>query len=253
MATIFPREEKVDLLFEKILGNPKACERLMETFYEEMDTDQEMTGGYLPPEKFAHALLDSYKNKDLTAFLMAVCQNSMFDLLRNSFLAPFRFNQDGKENPVILTDDDGNLKKNNKIKVSEKDYNRFKNVFRKAEKEKMYLAYGYRKKHLYDIETMEIEECEMGEHTGVLLVYELPDTVKEKQTEAQAYAEVWNIMMKLQDELPRSFVYYGQDAIQDGNTRYDELGVFLPIHKFFDLLEKNIETADYIVTSKRKK
>ena len=34
MATIFPREEKAEQLFEKILENPDACERLKDTFYE---------------------------------------------------------------------------------------------------------------------------------------------------------------------------------------------------------------------------
>lgn len=92
METIFPREEKADLLFDKILKDPEACERLMQTFYGEIDSDLELVGGYLPPEQFAKALFDAYKNRDLTAFLMAVCKNSMFDLLRNSFLAPFRFN-----------------------------------------------------------------------------------------------------------------------------------------------------------------
>ena len=33
METIFPREEKADLLFDKILKDPEACERLMQTFY----------------------------------------------------------------------------------------------------------------------------------------------------------------------------------------------------------------------------
>ena len=39
----------------------------------------------LPAKQFTAALFDAYENKDLTAFLMAVCQNSMFDLLRNAF------------------------------------------------------------------------------------------------------------------------------------------------------------------------
>ena len=47
-------------------------------------------------------------------------------------------------------------------------------------------------------------EYKMGEHIGLLLVYELPDTVKQQRTEAQAYAAVWDIMMKLQKDLPRS-------------------------------------------------
>lgn len=50
----------------------------------------------------------------------------MFDLLRNSFLAPFRFNADGQVNPYLLTDEDGNLIQTKEIHVSEKDYNRFK-------------------------------------------------------------------------------------------------------------------------------
>ena len=36
MATIFPREEKAEYLFDKILENSQACERLMETFYENL-------------------------------------------------------------------------------------------------------------------------------------------------------------------------------------------------------------------------
>ena len=73
-STLFPREEKAELLFEKILKDPEACRRLTETFYESMDADTDIECGYLPPEKFAYALLDAYKNRDLTALLMAICQ-----------------------------------------------------------------------------------------------------------------------------------------------------------------------------------
>ena len=230
-STLFPREEKAELLFEKILKDPEACRRLTETFYESMDADTDIECGYLPPEKFAYALLDAYKNRDLTALLMAICQNSMFDLLRNSFLAPFRFNADGQENPVFLTDEKGNFLREKGIHVSDRDYDR----------------YGYRKRHAYDEATMEVEEYKMGEHIGVLLVYELPDSVREKETEAQAYAAVWDIMMAIQKKLPRAFVYYGQDSVEDGGKRYDGLGVFLLIHKFADRLEKMIGIADEIV------
>ena len=41
----------------------------METFYESVESDGEYSGEVLPPEKFAKALFDAYKNKDLTAFL----------------------------------------------------------------------------------------------------------------------------------------------------------------------------------------
>lgn len=189
MATIFKREEKADILFEKILQNPEACRRLTETFYSELNIDPDILEGYLPPEKFARALFSAYKNRDITELLMAICQNSMFDLLRNSFLAPFRF----------------------------------------------------------DEKTMDVVECKMGEHIGILLVYELPDSVLKGETEAEAYAAVWDILLKLQKELPRSFVFYGQDSLEDEGTKYDELGVFLPIHKFAEKLEKRIERVDKIV------
>lgn len=189
MATIFKREEKADILFEKILQNPEACRRLTETFYSELNIDPDILEGYLPPEKFARALFSAYKNRDITELLMAICQNSMFDLLRNSFLAPFRF----------------------------------------------------------DEKTMDVVECKMGEHIGILLVYELPDSVLKGETEAEAYAAVWDILLKLQKELPRSFVFYGQDSLEDKGTKYDELGVFLPIHKFAEKLEKRIERVDKIV------
>lgn len=47
MATIFPREEKAEYLFDKILENPQACERLMETFYESVESDGEYSGEVL--------------------------------------------------------------------------------------------------------------------------------------------------------------------------------------------------------------
>ncbi len=47
------------------------------------------------------------KIKILSAFMMAVCNNSVFDLLRNSFLIPIRFNDKGVENPIFLTDENG--------------------------------------------------------------------------------------------------------------------------------------------------
>ena len=125
MATIFPREEKAEYLFDKILENPQACERLMETFYESLESDGEYSGEVLPPEKFAKALFDAYKNKDLTAFLLAICQHSMFDLLRNAYLVPFRFNADGHTNPYILTDGSGNLLNDCKKAVPDKMYHKF--------------------------------------------------------------------------------------------------------------------------------
>ena len=228
MATIFPREEKAEMLFDKILANPEACRRLKRTFYDAIDSGDEFVTENLPAKQFTAALFDAYENKDLTAFLMAVCQNSMFDLLRNAFLIPF----------------------NLPIHVKEKEYEKFRKVYQKRDKIKMYLAHGYKKRHCYDSETMETQEYKMGEHDGVLLIYELPDTVKEKKTEAEAYAAVWDIMMELQKELPNSVVYYGQDFLQEEGKRFDEMGVFLPLEHFSDRLERHIEKADQIVYGK---
>ena len=135
-STLFPREEKAELLFEKILKDPEACRRLTETFYESMDADTDIECGYLPPEKFAYALLDAYKNRDLTALLMAICQNSMFDLLRNSFLIPMRFNDKGVENPVLLTDDRGMLLDESQKHLYEKKYRMFHRIYEEQEDEK---------------------------------------------------------------------------------------------------------------------
>lgn len=41
----------------------------------------------------------------------------------------------------------------------------------------------------------------------MLLIHELPDTVKKKETEAQAYAAVWDLMAKLEKNLPMAFVF----------------------------------------------
>ena len=247
MATIFPREQKAKMLFEKIKENPQACERLMETFYDALGVGDDYEGNGLSAEQFATALFRSYEEKDLTAFLMAICQNSMFDLLRNSFLAPFRFNANGQTNPYILTDEDGKLIPDIKFHVSDKNYEQFFKVFQKSEQVKMYLAYGFRKRHCYDRDTMEAQEIRMGEHIGVLLVYEMPDTVKMQETEAQAYAIIWDILMDLQKSLPRSVVYYGQDSMENKGNRYDALGVFLPMYHFRKALEKNIDIANKIV------
>ena len=110
--------------------------------------------------------------------------------------------------------------------MSSKVYDRFIRVFQKQEKVKMYLASGYCKYHGYDEGSMDVVEYHYNQHLGLLLIYELPDTVKQKVTEAEAYSTVWDIQMKLQHALPRSVVYYGQDTLKDGGTRYDELGVF---------------------------
>lgn len=89
-TTMFPREEHADVLFQKILNDPWACEKLQETFCNSLalndDTDNSPSAS-----TFANVLFDAYHNRDLSAFLMVICQNTLFDLLRNSYLIPYRF------------------------------------------------------------------------------------------------------------------------------------------------------------------
>ena len=155
-----------------------------------------------------------------------------------------------KTNRYEVLDNKGTISAEQAKEFAEKEYEKFRKVYQKRDKVKMYLAHGYKKRHCYDSETMETQEYKMGEHDGVLLIYELPDTVKEKKTEAEAYAAVWDIMMELQKELPNSVVYYGQDFLQEEGKRFDEMGVFLPLEHFSDRLERHIEKADQIVYGK---
>lgn len=85
------------------------------------------------------------------------------------------------------------------------------------------------------------------EHTGILLIRELPDTVKQQETEAQAYCAVWDLMTDLEKELPMAFVFYGQDTLTEHDKRYDELGIFLPNSHFLKHLEKHVQRAEEII------
>ena len=122
--TMFPRELHTDVLFEKILNDPWACERLQETFCDNLVYDNEFDTT-ITSSKFAESLFNAYKNRDLSAFLMCLCNNTVFDLLRNSYLIPYRFNADGKPNPIIFTNESGNLLPGYKSIAHEKDYQHF--------------------------------------------------------------------------------------------------------------------------------
>ena len=62
--TMFPREDHTEMLFQKILNDPWACDRLMETFNENLVYNDEFDVS-LPAEKFAKALFNAYTNRDL--------------------------------------------------------------------------------------------------------------------------------------------------------------------------------------------
>ena len=57
MATIFPREEKAEMLFDKILANPEACRRLKRTFYDAIDSGDEFVTENLPAKQFTETYI----------------------------------------------------------------------------------------------------------------------------------------------------------------------------------------------------
>ena len=91
--TIFPREEHADVLFQKILADPWACDKLFETFCNDLFSNDELEDS-LSADEFCQALFRAYRNRDLSAFLMAISKNTLFDLIRNSYLIPYLFNAD---------------------------------------------------------------------------------------------------------------------------------------------------------------
>ena len=179
---------------------------------------------------------------------MAICQNTLFDLLRNSFLIPYRFNADGRTNPIIMTDESGNLLPGYKTTVREKDYQHFYDVYCDLDNKKnIYFAQAYRYRHAYADDDMNIKQQVLEKNTGVLIIRELPDTVKLKETEAEAYSAVWDLMIKLEKSLPMAYIFYGQDSLVEENTRYDEIGIFLPDSLFLKNLERHVKKAEAII------
>lgn len=249
--TIFPREEKSEILFEKILRDPWACEKLMDTFCNYLFCNDDFDCN-LSPEEFAKSLLAAYLDRDMSAFLMSICNNTMFDLLRNSYLIPYRFNADGKTNPVIMTGGHGELLPEFKKSVREKDYQHFHDIYtHMTHNENMYLAKAYRYSHEYTSDNMEVGQKILEECTGVLLIRELPDTVKLKETEAEAYCAVWDIMVELEKNLPMAFVFYGQDTLDKQGEKYDELGIFLPDSLLMKNLERHVAKAEAIIYAEK--
>ena len=227
--TLFPREEKSEILFKKISEDKWACEKLMETFCSYLFSND---GVDLPDSpsstEFAQALFNSYRNR--------------------AFLIPYRFNADGKQNPMIMTDENGMLLPEYKRSIHEREYRHFHEVYTDLGAPKnIFLAQAYRYSHSYTSDDMEPEQNILEKNNGVLLIRELPDTVKLKETEAEAYSAILDIVIKLQKELPMSYVFYGQDSLVEDNTRYDEIGVFLPNSHFLKNLERHVSKAEAII------
>ena len=107
MSLVLPREEEVENMFSRILSSDRYCERLMDAFYDHLCDDKRTTDP--DPHHFAEVLLGAYKNGDVSALLLELFNRSMFDLLKETYLIPKRFHGKNGENPVLLTDVDGNL------------------------------------------------------------------------------------------------------------------------------------------------
>ena len=251
MSLVLPREEEVEKIFSRILSSDKSCERLLETFYDHLCDDNM----YIDPDPhhFAEVLLHAYNNGDVSALLLELCNRSMFDLLKEAYLIPKRFHGKSGENPVLLTDVEGNLLESKKKLVSKHEYKKFYEVYKAhtaAPRSKLYLADGYDLVRYYT-DSMNICEKKENKERGIFILYALPDTKKLNLTEAQAYDMIWSTFHKIQKEAFSAIVFYGQETGTKSGKSFDELGVLLPIHQFENKMLHHLTAIDGLVLSCR--
>ena len=248
-----PRETSPEDIFSKILQSPEACARLQDTFYQHLDENGRVT--ISQPENFAKILFSAYENQDISALLLALCQRSMFDLLRDAYLVPKRFHGKAGENPVLLTDADGNLLEKAKKSVSHHEFAKFQEVFHshsRAPRSRLYLADGYDIVRSFTTD-LEIRETLYNAKRGILVLYALPDTAVQGLSEADAYAVVWDAFCAVQEAAPTAIMFYGQDTGVQREKPFDEVGVLLPIHRFEKKILHYLEEIDGIILSCREK
>lgn len=251
MSLVLPKEEASEEIFSRILTSEEACRRLRDVFYEHLGDDgleQDESASHL-----AEVLFGAYKNGDVSAVLLELCNRSMFDLLREAYLIPKRFHGKAGENPVLLTDVEGQLFKDKKPSVSRHEFEKFKEIYEAhpfAPRSRIYLADGY---DLVRYFTHDMEICEKKENRrrGILALYALPDTVKLGLTEAQAYDVIWSTFQKIQKEAFSAMVYYGQETGEKAGKGFDEIGVLLPIHEFEHHMLQQLDVIDGLVLSCR--
>ena len=251
MALVLPREEEVEKIFSRILSSDDCCERLLDTFYDNLDDENR----YVDPDShhFAEVLLNAYKNGDVSALLLELCHRSMFDLLKEAYLIPKRFHGKAGENPILLTDADGKLLADKKNLVSKHEYKKFQEIYHAhdaAPRSKLYLADGYDLVRYYTSD-MDIKEKHENKERGILLLYALPDTKKLHLSEAQAYDVIWTTFHKIQQEAYSAIVFYGQETGSRSGKTFDELGVLLPIKQFESKMLRHIGVIDGLVLSCR--
>ena len=85
-----------------------------------------------------------------------------------------------------MTDDNGQLLPEYETSIWEKEYRHFHKIYQTLGNNKnIYLARAYRYSHDYAANDMKPEQKILEKSDGVLLIRELPDTVKQKETEAE--------------------------------------------------------------------
>ncbi len=259
MSTIpsIPREEAVEAIFSKILESPGACARLSEVFYDHLDVDDLIPDE--DPGHFARVMFSAYENRDISGLLLEICRRSMFDLLREAYLIPKRFHGRAGENPHLLTKPDGSLSDvqpgPGEREVTHKELAKLQEVRERhcgVQNSNLYLADGYDIVRSYTKELL-IEEKQCNCRRGILALYELPDTAALGMTEAEAYAVIWDTFCAIQKIAPSAAVYYGQDTGDTENTKFDELGVLLPMHEFEKQMLDRLKKIDAAVLSCREK
>ena len=95
MATIFPREQKAKMLFEKIKENPQACERLMETFYDALGVGDDYEGNGLSAEPVSYTHLSALYG------LRCPVLSVGYDSCRNDFRLPAAQSGTGVERSAL--------------------------------------------------------------------------------------------------------------------------------------------------------
>ena len=120
--------------------------------------------------------------------------------------------------------------------VSDKKYKHFLEVYNDINEtgiaDDIYFARAYCYKHSYRENGTDVKQDVVDRAYGVLLVRPFSDTLESKKSEAQAYADIWDIMSSLEKSIPGAFVFYGQGALIKDGKRYDEMAVLIPNHIF---------------------
>ena len=169
MASLFPREEHAEALFHRILSNPGAEQQLYETFCMEQENASFEDGGGAECS-FAKALLQAYENRDISALTIALCNNTMFDLLRTAYLIPYRFHGKNGGNPRLLTDANGEVREEYRNAVSARELRKFHDIYRQhlsVPRAALYLADGSHLRHKYT-KDMQVREMYSPSRRGVL-------------------------------------------------------------------------------------